>query len=61
MSDPKPKAFLTLELRCGCGAGMFVEVPQDAGYSLANDLTKLAATWTNAHARCTVPSLEVRP
>jgi hypothetical protein len=53
MSDPNPKPFLTLELRCGCGAAFFVEVQQDqtyAGVSLSTELVKLGSAFTQAHA-----------
>jgi hypothetical protein len=50
MNDAQRKPYLTLDLRCGCDASLFVECPQEASYSLANDLTKLAATWSQSHA-----------
>lgn len=51
MSETKPKPFLTLELRCGCGASLFAELPQDPGFSsICNDFIKLGTEWTKAHA-----------
>jgi hypothetical protein len=49
MTD-KPKPFLVLDLRCGCGASLFVECPQEASYSLANDFVRLSTSWSQAHA-----------
>ena len=55
MSDTKPKPFLTLDLSCGCGACLFVEVPQEpsSGYDpngLTRAVVSLALNWSNAHA-----------
>lgn len=51
MSEAKPKPFLSLELRCGCGGALFVEMPQEAASSyLGEKLLSLGTAWTNAHA-----------
>jgi hypothetical protein len=53
MNEPKPKSWLSLELRCGCGASLFVEVPQEPSYGthlLTAEVTKLGQLWTQAHA-----------
>lgn len=53
MSEVKPKPFLALELRCGCGGSLFVEVPEEVNYSsnpLDHAVVKLGIAWTEAHA-----------
>ncbi len=51
MSDPKPRPCLTIDLRCGCGASLYVELPQEvAATYLAEKLLTLGTTWTNGHA-----------
>lgn len=51
MSDAKPKPYLTLELRCGCGGNLFAEVPQETTFNdVAKALLELGTAWTKAHA-----------
>lgn len=53
MSDPKPKPFMSLELRCCCGSSPFVELPQEPAYqsnALPLETVKLGVAWTQAHA-----------
>jgi hypothetical protein len=47
----KPKPYITLDLRCSCGATLYVELPQEAaaGY-LSEKLFTLTTRWTEAHA-----------
>lgn len=53
MSEAKLKPYLTLDLRCGCGAALYVEVPQEPSYAahpLTAEVMKLGGAWTAAHA-----------
>lgn len=51
MSDQTPKHFLTLDLRCACGATFYVELPQETAASyLSERLFTLTTAWTHAHA-----------
>lgn len=55
MTDTKPKPFLRLKLLCGCGARLFVELPQEPKRAfgmeeLPKDVIKLGVAWSSAHA-----------
>lgn len=53
MSETKLKPYITLDLRCGCGASLYVEVPQEPSYAthpLTAEVMKLGAAWSGQHA-----------
>lgn len=49
MTEPHYQAFF-VNLRCGCGAALFVDAPTGTPYK--SEFFELAAGWTKAHADC---------
>jgi hypothetical protein len=49
----RERHYLTLDLRCSCGASLYVEVPDEptkyCSDPLPHEVLKLAVAWTRAH------------
>lgn len=56
-TEAKPRSFLTVDLKCGCGSHLFIEVPQEAAATyLSEKLLHLATVWSTQHSHG--PTLE---